>query len=154
MAEVLYLYKPYIGRSGGISEFQDRGQGKADAAQWVPQYLVPAPETMRMNLALGLVVRWWRTLGEFQVVGDDESGRWVTEQEEGLCPEGFISGRRPGAGVVGPTPSLTFPSRRGETSRAITPSVDSRQQGPNPTSIAIQHIIALGDMQHYGPDGS
>lgn len=108
MADVLYLYKPYIGRSGGISEFQDRGQGKADAAQGVPQYLVPAAETMRMNLALRLVVRWWRTLGEFQVVGDDESGREVTEQEEGLCPGGFISGRRPGAGVVGPTPSLTF----------------------------------------------
>ena len=30
---------------------------RADAAPEVPQYLVPAPETIRMNLALGSVVR-------------------------------------------------------------------------------------------------
>lgn len=84
---------------------------RADAALEVPQYLVPAPETIRMNLALGLVVRWWRTFG-----GSPDRWRWqkggkMTEKRGSVCPAGFISGRRvdPGRGLLARRPVQPFP---------------------------------------------
>lgn len=104
-----------------------------------------------MNLARGLVARWWRTLGKVQIVGD---GKRVEDdgEEEGLRPAGFISGRRPGGGGCWPDAQSNLPLLPWGNLKQGALSVYSRQPRPNP--IIIQHILVLGDTQHYGSDGA